>query len=130
MVRNILKHNEQVNFRSDIGPVIDSSLFALKSIQNYFHKFKAPAMAIYDKLTYPFGRIFRLKKNLSDERSIKNNYNRIDLTTAARFSYDINYRRYKYADYMMQLHYPYHQTTFKCLLQLTPIMDTLYLPAD
>lgn len=87
-------------------------------------------MAIYDKLTYPFGRIFRLKKNLSDERSIKNNYNRIDLTTAARFSYDINYRRYKYADYMMQLHYPYHQTTFKCLLQLTPIMDTLYLPAD
>ena len=76
---------------------------------------------------------FKKRKNTqeiqgNDQMGSRNS--RMDLTTAARLTFDINYRRFLNADYMFQLFYPHSRTTFKCLFQLWPLLDSLQGPSE
>ena len=74
-----------------------------------------------------------MPKDFSEESQQElpaNSGSQVDLTTAAKLSFDLNLRRFTDADLMAQFHWPHQQQSLKFLAQLTPIFDTLYMPVE
>lgn len=147
-LRNLLAHYGDLNLRADIGPILDSLVWQIIRVGTCLQRFQQPIEHIVGNLTRPLTKMFRRKKldnqaqnrnteealtTVSETETGKDSIDKefqVDLTTAARLSFDLNLRRFTDADLMTQLHFARSETTLKFLLQLTPIFDTLYLPAD
>ena len=60
--RNILTHFNDLNMRSDIGPILDSLIHKIIRTGIFMKRFQAPIECLITKLTGPITHTFRLKK--------------------------------------------------------------------
>jgi hypothetical protein len=97
-MRNLITHYDALNLRSEIGPILDT--FLVKMIQtgnNTHQRFEKPFKSLWKVMCLPITKI------LKPIRKFEGELGPMDLTTAAKFSFDINIRRFTEASMMTQL---------------------------